>query len=138
MKRFLLGALLTAWGLGAQAQTTSIGGTTTSLGGLGHVVTATAASNKVVLGRPGNLYSVGVTVGGAAGFLLVYDALTAPADGTVTPVLCVAAPANTTTQYRWAPGPALRVTTGAVVVFSTGANCFSQTAATAFLWGSGM
>jgi hypothetical protein len=134
----MLGLGLLALASTANAQTTVIvGGTGTSSAALGIVRTTTAVSSLVVLGRPGNVYSLGATIGGTGGFLLLYDAVADPGNGAQTPLLCVIAPANATVSLNWAPGPGVPLVNGGTLVFSTGANCLTETAANAFMWGTG-
>ena len=96
------------------------------------VVTAAAASSKVISAFPARLRMVDVTTGASAGYVLVYDATAAPSDGTVTPVLCYKVAATST--YAWTYYTPLKFNTGVVVAFSTGASCFAQTlSATAFI-----
>lgn len=54
------------------------------------VQTATAAASLVAKATPGLLYSAYISGPSVAGFLLVFNATSVPADGTVTPVECVA------------------------------------------------
>src|SRR6201996_4972609 len=60
------------------------------------VATAAAASSLVVKSSAGNLYSWRVTSGASAGFVMVFNATSAPADGAVTPLDCIVLPANST------------------------------------------
>lgn len=95
-------------------------------------VTGAVASALVVKASAGNLYGINVVAGASAGFVLVFNATTAPADGAVTPVRCIplAAGAGIELNYR---GPPLAFSTGITVVFST-TGCFAKTAsATAFI-----
>lgn len=102
------------------------------------VVTAAAANNLVLKASAGNLYSAYATnVTATAGFLLVINATTAPADGAVTPLECVPLPASGNASISYSPGPAARFSTGIVAVVSSGANCFTKTTGvvTAFIKG---
>lgn len=79
-----------------------------------------------------NLYSLYVTTGASAGFLMTFNASSAPVDGAVTPVDCVPAAANSATALSNSGEPPTRFRTGLVVVFST-TGCFTKTgSATAF------
>ena len=72
-------------------------------------------------------FEVTSTVGG---FVLVFDATAAPADGAVTPVKCYQMGAGTL-GVQFAANP-MKATNGIVLVFST-TGCFTKTAsATAF------
>ncbi len=102
--------------------------------GIAQSSTPTAAASRVIKASPGNFYGYNVTSGASAGYILIYNALTAPADGTVTPVLSLPLAANTgvDTSYRTPE----YFSVGIVIVFST-TGCFSQTAsATAFISGN--
>lgn len=90
----------------------------------GHVIKASA----------GNLYGFEVTSGASAGFIMVFNSTTVPADGAVTPVKCYVIAANATVAVQFSPTP-LRLSTGVTLVFST-TGCFTKTAsATAFISG---
>jgi hypothetical protein len=91
---------------------------------------ATAAGSVIASTRPVVLSRLAVTAGASAGYLMVFDATTVPADGTVTPVICRAVTANGSVAVSL-DAPA-RFATGLVLVFST-TGCFSKTiSATAF------
>lgn len=101
--------------------------------GITPVVTSVAAGSLVVKATPGNLYSVQIGTAGSAGFLMMFNATSAPADGTVTPVFCKAVAANTTAEFPLIPPAAF--STGITAVFST-TGCFTKTiSATAFISG---
>ena len=101
--------------------------------GIAPIATSAAASALVVKSSPGNLYGFSVTSGASAGFVLVFNATAAPADGAVTPAACYAIAANSSLSVSWQPGPPLWLDTGITLVFST-TGCFTKTAsATAFI-----
>lgn len=94
--------------------------------------TAAAASALVVKASAGNLYGLNVTSGAAAGFVMIFNAVSAPADGAVTPARCIPLAASTGIELNYRALP-MAFTTGITVVFST-TGCFSKTAsATAFI-----
>lgn len=96
--------------------------------------TTVAASSLVLKASAGNLYDWRVTSGASAGYVLIYNATTVPADGTVQPFDCIALAANSTVGSGSSIVPE-RYTTGVVVAFST-TGCFTQTlSATAFIRG---
>lgn len=102
---------------------------------IAYQATILAASNLVLKASAGNLYDAYVTTGATAGYLMIFDAVSAPADGTVRPVECVVVPANSTTSIWVAGSPPEAYTTGITMVFSS-TGCFTKTAsATAFLHG---
>jgi hypothetical protein len=99
--------------------------------GITPVVSATAESSHLIKAAPGNLYSLYVTTGASAGYVMTFNANTAPADGAVSPVECVVAPANSTISISFA-GPPDIYSLGMVAVFSS-TGCFTKTASpTAF------
>lgn len=101
--------------------------------GIISTATATANSAQILKASAGNLYSVSCTSGASAGFLMVFDAVSAPADGVVTPIDVITVAANATVSKMY-PTP-LRGAVGLTLVFST-TGPFSKTAsATAFLAG---
>lgn len=92
------------------------------------------ASAQVIKNSAGNLYGFEITTGGTAGFFMLFNATTAPADGAVTPVKCYIVAANQTVGFSWPSAP-LIFTTGIVGVFSS-TGCYTKTAsATAFISG---
>lgn len=105
---------------------------TGSGGAIAPTVSAAAEGSHVLKASAGNLYSASDTPT-VSGFLLVFDATSAPADGVVTPIACFVAPANITTSVEWSVP--LRAATGIVLVHST-TGCFTKTVSTtAFLSG---
>lgn len=110
--------------------------TAASAAGISPVVSSSVESSHVFKASAGNLYSAYVTVGATAGFLLIFDATSAPVDGAVAPTQCVVAPANQTVSLSFNPGPPEVYSTGITAVFSS-TGCFTKTAsATAFFHGS--
>ena len=128
-------ALLTALDQTTPATTNGITPVPTSNAGAALAQTASGAveSNNVLKASAGNLYSLTVTTGATAGYLMVFNATSAPIDGAVTPAYCAQVPANNTGAFEWAI-PA-RYSTGITAVFSS-TGCFSKTAsATAAFFG---
>jgi hypothetical protein len=102
------------------------------------VSTAALAANLVVSAVAASLVSFDVsadsTLSGAAWWVLVFDAATAPADGAVTPAKCYALPSGSASFSGAFPIPA-SFTTGIVIGVST-TGCFTKTASThAFISG---
>lgn len=94
-----------------------------------------AEGSRIFKASPGNLYSLVTTTGATPGFVLLYDATTAPVDGAVTPQACYVVAASTTYVIDFTPGPPARFNTGIVAVFSS-TGCFTQTtSATAMFMG---
>lgn len=98
------------------------------------IVSAAAESNHVFCTGPCFLRSVYVTSGAAAGFVMSFNATSAPADGAVTPLDCVVLPANSTASLDYGDTSDV-YPVGMTAVFST-TGCFTKTAsATAFMKG---
>lgn len=98
------------------------------------VTTSAVASNLVVCAAACNVYGFNVTVGASAGYVLLINATSAPADGAVTPIWCIPVAANSGIDVSWRQAPR-KMTTGATLIFST-TGCFTKTAsATAFMTG---
>jgi hypothetical protein len=88
-------------------------------------------ASHLIKAAPGNLYSLYVTTGDIAGYIMTFNADAAPADGAVTPVECVVAPADSTVSINF-EGPPDIYSIGIVAVFSS-TGCFTKTASpTAF------
>ena len=106
--------------------------------GLAPVTSSSLEANHVIKASAGNLYSFEVsadsTLSSAAWWIMIYNATTAPADGTVTPSKCYAQVSGATSAaYAW-PVP-INFTTGIVVGVST-TGCFTKTASShAFISG---
>ncbi len=95
--------------------------------------TATEAFH-VLKASAGNLYSISVTVGATSGYLMIFNAISAPTDGAVTPAYCIPVTSNGTNGLNgasWSVNPA-SFSTGITAVFSS-TGCTTKTAsATAF------
>ena len=114
---------------------TTPGASSASTVGLASVVSGAAESSHVFKASAGNLYDAYVTIGSTAGFLMIFNLASAPADGAVTPQDCLQVPASTTQSLFTAGTPPEVFTTGITAVFST-TGCFTKTAsATAFFHG---
>jgi hypothetical protein len=96
------------------------------------------ATSQIIKGSAGNLYSFEVsvdsTLSAAAWWILIYDALADPGNGTVAPRKCYAQVSGATSaSYAWL-NP-IHFTTGIVIVVST-TGCFTETqSAHAFISG---
>jgi hypothetical protein len=113
--------------------------TVTTSSGATHVQTSALAANLVVKASPGNLYDFEVaadaTLSGAAWWIMIYDATSAPADGAVTPAKCYAMTAGATTLTAAFPTPTA-FTAGITIGVST-TGCFTKTASTHAFIGAG-
>jgi len=100
---------------------------------LSRQATTVASSTLVVKASAGNLFGYNIVSGAVAGYVMFFDATTAPADGTVTPKMCFALAANASIQAdRDIP---IRFTTGITMVFSSTGPFTKTASATAFLAG---
>ena len=130
VKRLLLAFGLCLMPFAAVAQ--SVGGGP----GIPPIASAAAESNHVVKSACDpvagcRLKGFEVVTGASAGFVLIFDATVAPADGAVLPVKCYSVAATSTFDKSWPDNP-VKFSTGIVLVFST-TGCFTKTAsATAF------
>lgn len=127
--RLALSLLLTLWAGAAAAQTQC---SVPSFFPGTPVVSTAAEGSHILKAVPGCLLSVYVTAGSTAGYLLLFNSDTVPADGAVTPQDCIQVPASTTQSLNWAPQPPEWFSAGLVAVFST-TGCFTKTlSATAY------
>lgn len=90
---------------------------------------AAAEGNHVFKTTAGILYGITATIAATSGYLMVFDATSAPADGAVMPKLCYAI-GSAINQGILIPYP-IPFANGIVAVFST-TGCFSKTASNAF------
>lgn len=101
------------------------------------VVSGAAEGSKVLKSSAGNLYALTVSVGATSGYVMIFDATSAPSDGAVTPKWCVPVSSNGTNGFvaaEW--GVPWRFATGITAVFST-TGCFTKTvSATASFFGA--
>lgn len=96
------------------------------------VQSAAVESNHVLKSSAGTLYAIYVTPQATAGYLMTFDATSAPADGAVTPKECIPISASTAGGIAFSGLPAGSYATGIVAVYST-TGCFTKTASsTAF------
>lgn len=106
--------------------------------GLTPTTTSALAANLVVKASAGNLYSFEVsadsTLSGAAWWIMIYNATSAPGDGAVTPLKCYAMASGVTAYSAAFPVPVAFGTGITIGVSTTG--CFTKTASThAFISG---
>lgn len=90
------------------------------------IVSTAVEASHVLKATPGCLIAVYVTPQTTAGFLLVFNSATVPADGAVTPQDCIQVPASITNYLNWAPQPPEWFSVGISVAFST-TGCFTKT-----------
>ena len=98
------------------------------------VRSAATEGSHVLKSGAGTLFGLSVTAS-AAGYVLVYNATSAPSDGAVTPIACYYNSSGPgTLGVAFTPFP-LQFTTGITVVYSS-TGCFTQTtSSTAFFLG---
>jgi hypothetical protein len=95
------------------------------------VVSSSAAeASKVLKASAGNLASLSVSLGAVAGWVMLFDATSAPADGAVTPKYAWPVPANGVFDKDWQAFASFA--TGITVVFSTTGPTTKTASATAF------
>ena len=102
---------------------------------LSHTIRTPAVAGSLVV-KVGTVYLAGlnVTSGASAGYVMLFDAATVPADGPVAPLRCMPIAANTGLDINWRAAP-IYLQQGAVVVFST-SGCFTKaSSSTAFIAG---
>jgi hypothetical protein len=109
-----------------------------ALAGLSTVACSSLCANQIIKGSAGNLYSFNIsadsTLSGAAWWIMIYNATSAPTDGGVTPAKCYAMPLGTTSYSAAFPVP-VAFATGITIGAST-TGCFTKTASThAFISG---
>lgn len=103
--------------------------------GIAPVVSASLEGSHVLKASAGNLYDAYVTTGTTPGYLMTFNATSAPADGAVTPIDCIQAPPSQTTALFTLASPPEVFSTGITIVFST-TGCFTKTvSATVFFHG---
>lgn len=113
----------------------AIAPTSAAAAGITPVVSTAAEGSRVIKASAGNLYSVDVTAGATSGYVMLFNATSAPADGAVTPLYCWPLGANQSMARSFNSPPAV-FSTGITAVFST-TGCFTKTAsATAFISGA--
>jgi hypothetical protein len=106
--------------------------------GITPVVSSAAEASHVLKGSAGNLYGVYATnLTATAGFLVVLNATSAPADGAIAPLACVPLPANSFGSINYTPGPPAVYSTGITAVVTSAATCFTKSTGviTAFIGG---
>lgn len=94
------------------------------------IASAAAESSHVIKGSAGTLYDWHATIGAVAGYVMIFNAASAPADGAVTPIFCYAVAAfNTVFNTGQVP---TTFSTGITMVFSSTGPFTKTASATAF------
>lgn len=76
-------------------------------------------ASHILKASAGNLYSLYVTTTSVSGYLMTFNATSAPADGAVTPVECIPVASGSAVSISFAGAPPDHYSTGIVAVFST-------------------
>ncbi len=100
-----------------------------SVVGMASTPSTAAESDHVLKAGAGNLYGLTITVGATSGYLMLFNATSAPVDGAVMPAYCDPVISNGTnggSAVSWNNFP-LVFSTGITAVFST-TGCFTKTA----------
>ena len=115
-----------AGAVGTGTQRTAVGQDVTTVAGATtcrtNVVSTTAESGHVLLAAAGSLCSLTVVVGATSGYVLVFDATSAPIDGAVTPAWWFPVKSDGTNggaAVSWQAGSPRTFATGITAVFST-------------------
>lgn len=108
---------------------------TQSSTGITPVVSTVAESNHVLKASAGVLWQLTVATGASAGYAMVFNATSAPADGAVTPIECLPVPANSAVSLSFTGGPPEAYSVGITAVFSTTGPFTKTASATAFFSG---
>ncbi len=99
------------------------------------VASSSLGSSLIIRASPGSLVSVSVAIGAISGWLLIYDATTAPADGATTPKYAIPIDSNGVNGFAMVNFDALcplALSTGGVAVFSTTGPFVKTASATAY------
>lgn len=82
------------------------------------IFTPVAAATLILKNGAGILYDA-ICTASATGYFLMFDATAVPADGTVSPNLCVAVGANQSVSFSSQTDTPVKFYNGCVLVFST-------------------
>lgn len=108
------------------------GSSASASNGVAPSANSAVSGSQIIKASAGNLYGLNVTSGASAGYVMLFNSATVPADGAVAPVKCVPLAANTGIEFNWRTTP-LAFTTGIVAVFST-TGCYAKAiSATAYI-----
>ena len=88
------------------------------------------AGGKILKAAPGCLLALYVVNSTTAGYLMVFNSTTIPADGAVTPIHCIPIGASSYQWINFAPMPPEWYSAGISIAFST-TGCFTKTVSAA-------
>ena len=125
------------WTVGLTSGSATIGGvspapSSSSSFAITPASSAALETSHVLKASAGNLYSVYVITTSVGGYLMTFNATSAPADGAVTPVECIPVPASSVASINFDGAPPDNYSTGIVAVFSTTGPFTKTSSATAF------
>ncbi len=118
-----------------QATTSAVTGSSLVPPSPSFVQTAALAGSLVLKAGPGSLYACYVTTGATAGWLMLFDATSIPANGAVTPKDCIYCPASATTEIELPFLTAEPFATGIAAAFSSTGPFTLTASSTAFIKG---
>jgi hypothetical protein len=118
-----------------QATTAAVTGSSLVPPSPSFVQTVALASSLVLKAAAGSLYACYVTTGSTAGWLMLFDATAAPANGAVAPKDCIYCPANATTEIELPFLTAEPFATGITAAFSSTGPFTLTASSTAFIKG---
>lgn len=95
--------------------------------------TTAVGSSLILKSTAGNLYGYNVVAGASAGYVMIFNSATVPADGAVTPLRCIPLAANAGIDRSF--DIPRRFTNGITIVFSTTGPFTKTASATAFIAG---
>jgi hypothetical protein len=121
-------------GVHTQVVATAWHGPTGAIESLPVVRTGSATDRLQLKGSAGFLFECNATAT-EDGWLLIFDALAAPANGTVQPAIAVPVPAYGTNGLSCSGLPPYSFATGIMAVFSTTGPYNLTKSGTAFIWG---
>lgn len=98
---------------------------TSTNAGITPVVSSALEGSHVIKASAGNFYRGSIITTSVAGWFMVFNATSAPADGAVTPVMCSPVPANGRVEIDHSTIPDV-FSTGVTFVFSS-TDCFTKT-----------
>ena len=89
-------------------------------------------TGHVVQASPGTLKGASITTGETAGYFMLFNSITVPSNGAITPIKCVVVAANDSRGISPDPDTQWRFSVGVTLAFST-TGCFTMTqSATAY------
>lgn len=116
---------------GAGSAAVTVAPTSAAPAGIAPNATAALASSLIAKAAPGNLYGFNVVSTTPAGYVMIFDSATVPADGAVTPKKCYPLAANTGIELDY--NVPLKMANGIVLVFSSTGPYNKTASATAFI-----